>query len=172
MSFKFAAEYAYPSGARVITTGFGWGLCCIVFYLLIYLQCFEDRQSFSFFIHNFICLSSTFTKIVLPYYSPLFFSKCLNVMNIYILIKVLYVLSFSDRYIGCKQFVNSFQRTVNYCFCNTNNCNSAAKTLFSPFVMVFSLVVSSFFIVYDSVNSFWESLKRKLMNNFKKKVKL
>ncbi|CAG2214571.1 unnamed protein product [Mytilus edulis] len=78
----------------------------------------------------------------------------------------------ADRYIGCKQFVNSFQRTVNYCFCNTNNCNSAAKTLFSPFVMVFSLVVSSFFIVYDSVNSFWESLKRKLMNNFKKKVKL
>ncbi|CAC5409866.1 unnamed protein product [Mytilus coruscus] len=78
----------------------------------------------------------------------------------------------ADRYIGCKQFVNSFQRTVNYCFCNTNNCNSAAKTLFSPFVMVFSLVVSSFFIIYDSVNSFWESLKRKLTNNFKKKVKL
>lgn len=48
----------------------------------------------------------------------------------------------ADRYLGCKKFVNSYQRTLNYCFCNTNNCNHSNTLLFNQYLVLFSLVVS------------------------------
>lgn len=44
-------------------------------------------------------------------------------------------------YIGCRKFVTSYQRAVNYCFCKGNKCNGGSTVIHSPLVMMLGLLL-------------------------------
>ena len=45
-------------------------------------------------------------------------------------------------YTGCKKFVTQYLRTVNYCFCKDNYCNSSDQVIYNKHIIAVCAIIT------------------------------